>query len=170
MTGGAVSPVPPEARPYQGLRSGVATRVTAGTLDGLVVCAILAACYAGVAGLLFLISPRTFSFPHGGWLFTLTCAFIVLVAYLSLSWWTSGRTYGCLVMGLRVVDRNGRPLGLGRALLRAVLCAVIPLGLIWCAVNRRSNSLQDLLVGTVVIYDWQPRVVTPRNRRPDRET
>ena len=163
MTEGTASAVPREARPYQGLRSGVVTRAAAGAIDGLIVCAILTVCYAGVAGFLFLISPRNFSFPDWGWLFTLTCAFVVLVAYLSLSWWSSGRTYGCLVMGLRVVDGNGSALGLGKALLRAVLCGLIPLGLIWCAVNRRSSSLQDLLVGTVVVYDWQPKVVSPRS-------
>ena len=53
MTQSAISPIPQEARPYQGLRSGVVTRVAASTIDGLVVCATLLVCYAGVAGFLF---------------------------------------------------------------------------------------------------------------------
>jgi hypothetical protein len=40
-----------------------------------------------------------------------------------------------------------------RAVLRAALCVVFPLGLLWCALSRHRRSLQDLVVGSAVVYD-----------------
>ena len=58
-----VSPIPREARPYQGLRAGVITRVAAAAVDCVVVALVLGGAYAAVAGFLFLLNPRSFSFP-----------------------------------------------------------------------------------------------------------
>ncbi len=79
------------------------------------------------------------------------------VLYATIAWSTVGRTYGCHVMGLRVVSRRGRRVHLLVALARAVLCALFPIGLLWCAVSRTQRSVQDLLLRTTVIYDWNPR-------------
>jgi hypothetical protein len=32
---------------------------------------------------------------------------------------------------------------------------VFPIGLLWCAVSTSRRSLQDIVVRTSVIYDWQ---------------
>jgi uncharacterized RDD family membrane protein YckC len=157
MTGSGVSPLPAEARTYQGHRAGVISRVVAATVDALVVGAVLALGYAGLAGLLFLIDPRTFTFPAPGLLFSLTAALAVLVVYLTVSWWITGRTYGSQVMGLRVVNYNGTTMTLVGALVRAAFCAFFPIGLFWAAVNRENRSVQDVVLRTSVIYDWQPR-------------
>jgi uncharacterized RDD family membrane protein YckC len=61
------------------------------------------------------------------------------------------------VAGLRVLDRSGRRLSVRRALLRAVLYVVFPAGLLWILVSRRNASVQDLVVGSIVIYDWRYR-------------
>jgi len=61
-------------------------------------------------------------------------------------------------MGLRVVDRAGAHLRIGRAFLRALTCTVFPLALYWCVVSRRSASGQDLVFGTSVVYDWRSRL------------
>jgi hypothetical protein len=37
--------------------------------------------------------------------------------------------------------------------LRAALCVVFPLGLLWCALSRHRRSLQDLVIGSAVLYD-----------------
>lgn len=152
-----VSPLPPEARPYQGHRAGVVTRVVAAVIDSLVIGLVLMLGYAGYAGLVFLVDPRTFSFPKPGVFFSLTAALSVLVVYLTLSWWVGGRTYGCTLMGLRVVNYTGANMRLLGALLRALFCAFFPIGLLWVAVNRENRSVQDLVLRTSVIYDWQPR-------------
>ena len=35
-----------------------------------------------------------------------------------------------------------------------MLCVVFPVGLLWSAVSRERRSLQDLVVRSVVVYDW----------------
>ena len=157
MTEGGVSPIPSEARRYQGQRAGLVTRLVAAAIDGILVGLVLLLGYAGFAGLLFLIDPRGFSFPEMGLFLSLSSAFVVLVIYLTVSWWISGRTYGALVMGLRVVGHRGENMRLLGALVRAVLCGVFPVGLLWAAVNKENRSVQDVLLRTSVIYDWQPK-------------
>lgn len=157
MTQGGMSPLPSEARPYQGQRAGLITRLVAAAIDGVLVGLVLLLGYAGFAGFLFLIDPRGFSFPEMGLFLSLTSAFVVLVVYLTVSWWISGRTYGGLVMGLRVVGPSGENLRLVGSLLRALFCSVFPIGLLWAAVNQENRSVQDALLRTSVVYDWQPK-------------
>ena len=95
--------------------------------------------------------------PHAGLVFSLTAGFVVAFTYLTVSWTLSGRTYGYLVMGLRVRGRGGRPLGLAGAALRALAVVLLPIGVMWVAVSRDNRSLQDIALGTAVVYDWQPR-------------
>jgi uncharacterized RDD family membrane protein YckC len=154
MTDSGVSPVPREARPYQGHRAGAVTRVSAATIDAAVVGAVLLVSYGLMAGFLFLLDPRRFTFPDTSIFRSLIAALVVLVVYLSLAWWTSGRTYGCLVLGLRVVNRRGERLHLPGALVRAVCCALLPIGLLWCVLSRENRSLQDVVLRTSVVYDW----------------
>ncbi len=157
MTEGGFSPVPREARPYQGQRAGLVTRMVAAVIDGVVVGLVLLVGYAAFAVLLFMVDPRNFTFPEVQLLFSLTAAFLVLVVYLTIAWWISGRSYGCLVMGLRVVGYRGENLRLFGALVRALFCAVFPIGLLWVAASRQNRSVQDTFLRTSVIYDWQPR-------------
>jgi uncharacterized RDD family membrane protein YckC len=157
MAQGGISPVPREARPYQGRRAGFVTRAVAATIDGIVVGTALLVGYLTFSGLLFLLHPRGFGFPEVGLFFSLFSAFVTLVVYLTVSWWLSGRSYGCLVMGLRVLGPRQRALRLPLALLRAVSCAVFPIGLVWVAVSRDNRSVQDTVLRTSVVYDWQPR-------------
>ena len=157
MTASGVTPVPREARPYQGRRAGVVTRMVAAAIDGVVVILVLLTGYAALAVFLFLLDPRQFSFPDMGLLFSLASAFCVLVAYQSLAWRLAGRTYGALVMGLRVVNFRGRRLTFAGSLLRAVFTAGFPIGILWVVVSRENRALWDTVLRTSVVYDWQPR-------------
>jgi uncharacterized RDD family membrane protein YckC len=157
MKEGGISPIPREARPYQGQPAGVVTRVAAAAIDAGVVGAVLLLSYCGLAVAVFLLDPRHFTFPDSSLLRSLTTAFLVLVVYLTAAWWLSGRSYGDLVLGLRVLNHNGDRLRLPAALLRAVFCGLVPIGLLWCAVSREKRSLQDVFLRTRVVYDWEPR-------------
>ncbi len=152
-----ISPVPREARPYQGEPAGIVTRVIANTIDAAVVGAVLGAGYLGWAALLFLIDPRGFSFPEVSLLFSFTAATVVAIVYLSVAWWLAARTYGGHVMGLRVHGRHGRRLGPLRSLARAAFCVFFPIGLFWCVVSPERRSVQDVFLWTRVVYDWRPR-------------
>ena len=154
-----VSPLPREARGYQGRRAGLVTRMVAAGLDGVVVALVLVGGYAGLSVLIFLIDPRGFSFPEVGLLFSMAWACSVLVVYQTLAWRLTGRTYGGAVMGLRVVDHRGGRLRLVGAFLRSLFCAFVPIGILWVAVSREHRSLQDVVLRTSVVYDWQPRSV-----------
>jgi uncharacterized RDD family membrane protein YckC len=154
---GHISPVPQEARPYQGEPAGIVTRLVANTLDGVVVALLLAAGYAGLCGIVFLVHPRSLTFPHPGLFFSLTAMFVVTFAYLTLFWTLTGRTYGDVVMGLRVQRRSGRPIRLPGAAVRSAFCVVFPIGVLWIPVGRHNRSVQDAALGTQVVYDWEPR-------------
>jgi uncharacterized RDD family membrane protein YckC len=150
-----VSRIPKEARPFQGRRAGLATRVLAAAIDCLVLLAVFAGGYAVWAALVFLWSPARFSLPTPSRPVVVAAGYLLVIAYLTLCWRIFGRTYGDQVIGLRVVGRGGTQLGFAGALARAIFCAVFPIGLLWTAVSRENRSLADLLLRTSVVYDWQ---------------
>ena len=78
---------------------------------------------------------------------------MVAAAYLTVAWATTGRTYGATLLGVRVLARSRKRLGWVRAMLRAITCVLVPIGLLWSAISPARRSWQDILVGTVVVYD-----------------
>jgi uncharacterized RDD family membrane protein YckC len=148
----------------EGRPAGIVSRLMAAAVDTVVLLALLGAGYLALAGILFMADPVRFRFPAPTRFVCVTSALLVLICYLTGSWTTAGRTCGDQVLGLRVIDADGRSPRPGRALLRAVLCAIFPLGLLWVVVSGRRLSVQDLLLHTAVIYDWTPRITTvPRS-------
>jgi uncharacterized RDD family membrane protein YckC len=152
-----LSPVPREARPYQGTTAGVVTRSVANTIDALVVGVMVGGCYLGLVAVTFLLDPRNFTWPDGHFLAGLTFTLSLSVVYLWLSWWLLGRSYGKHVMGIRVAGRRGRKLGPLRALARAAFCVFFPIGFFWCLISPRRHSVQDIAVYSSVTYDWRPQ-------------
>ena len=142
----------------QGRRAGVASRFLADGIDLIVIIASVAGVYLAFAGFKFLVRPRAFTWPEPSALNLGTLAWIMLIAYLTIGWAVTGRTFGKTVLGLRVVEADGSPLRLWRAFVRALLCAAFPIGLFWSAVSHRNASVQDLIVRTTVVYDWEPRL------------
>lgn len=149
--------IPREARDFQGMRAGIISRLIANAIDLAIAAGIVLAAYVGWAGLKFAYNPVSFTWPSaqlilifGGVLVTLGFEFWVL-------WATTGRTYGDHVMGLRVVNFRGERLRWFGALVRAAFCVVFMLGLLWVAVSHQNRSVQDVVLRTSVIYDWQPR-------------
>ena len=70
---------------------------------------------------------------------------------------STGRTYGDHLLGLRVVGHEGDRMRAAGAGLRAIFCLLVPVGLLWCAVDRSNRSVQDLVLRTSVVYDWENR-------------
>ena len=149
--------VPAQARDFQGQRAGIVTRVAASAVDFLAVVVAIAVIYGGIAGVTFIIRPRSFHWPNNiGWSLPILY-FVLLTLYLAFSWAGTGRTYGGALLGVRVVNRHGARMRLPGAILRAILCIVFPIGLLWVAVSSANRSVQDLIFRTSVIYDWSPR-------------
>ncbi|MGB0101528.1 MAG: RDD family protein [Nocardioides sp.] len=153
-----LSAIPKGARSFQGQRAGVVTRVLAAGIDVAVVAAVLVAVYLGWAGLLFMVDPRSFTFPDTKFIASLLIAAATMFVYLTIAWAVGGRTYGNLLMGLRVVGVYGGDVGWFRAVLRAAFYVGLPIGLLWVAIDPRQRSIQDRVLATAVVYDWKPRV------------
>jgi uncharacterized RDD family membrane protein YckC len=142
----------------QGQRAGIVSRFLADAIDLLVVVTAVVGVYFAVSGIRFLLRPRRFSWPEVSTLRLGTLGWILLIAYLTIGWANTGRTWGKGVLGLRVVSSRDAGLPLWRAFVRATLCALFPIGLFWSAVSGRNESIQDLLVRTSVVYDWGPKL------------
>lgn len=52
------------------------------------------------------------------------------------------------------------PPGAGRALVRAVVTVVFPIGVLWTLVSRDTRAVGDVVAGTAVVYD-PPREAAP---------
>ena len=157
-------PIPREARPYQGQRAGLVTRLVAASLDTIVV---------GAGPGRRLPRPGRPALPDRP-------AGLPVPARSASSSACSGRS--CVAVrlpdgGLDVERshlrlpgdgpagaRPGRPeaaASLGAAS-RAVFVVLVPIGIAWVLVSRDNRSLQDLVLGTRVVYDWQPRGADPQ--------
>jgi uncharacterized RDD family membrane protein YckC len=137
----------------RGTRAGLVTRSLANVVDVLVVALLVAGGYAGVSATRFLLGPTTFSFPVLPPATLLLLGLGVQAAYFTVTWAEVGATYGDRLLGLRVADGRGARLGWGRSAVRAVLCTLFPVGLLWVLVSRDNCSVQDLLLRTSVRYD-----------------
>ncbi len=156
-----VSPVPREGRPYQGRRAGIVSRLAANTVDFVVVVLVVAGGYTALSATLFLWSPSSFHFPEPSAGLLLFAGGSTMFCYLTVSWATTGRTYGDHLLGLRVVNFRGRRMHLAGAAARAALYVVFPIGVMWVAVSRANRSVQDMVLRTSVVYDWGPAPVSP---------
>lgn len=141
--------------------AGVVTRILAALIDVVVVAVLTGVVFGAVVAGVFVVNPVSFSWPHGLAAETTLVTGVVAVAYLTVAWAISGRTVGGAVLGVRVVSRGGGRLGWPRSACRALLCVLVPLGLLWAAVSARRGSVQDLLVRSAVLYDVH-QVPVPR--------
>jgi uncharacterized RDD family membrane protein YckC len=157
------SQIPSErGQQLQGLRAGFVSRaVASGTDVVLVLCVyVVGVIVVSIAWDLFFSTSISVA-PPPHWLNALL-EWILLVAYLTAGWWSTGRTVGKQIMGLRVVGSDGSPLRFWRALFRALLCASFFPVLLLALVNRRNRGLEDIVFGTVVTYDWLPQIDHPQ--------
>ena len=145
----------------QGLRAGFFSRaVASGTDVVLVLCVyVVGVIMVSIAWDLFFSKSISLADPPH-WLNELL-VWILLVAYLTAGWSSTGRTLGKQMMGLRVVRSDGSPPRFLRALLRALLCASFFPALLLALANRRNRGLEDVVFGTVVTYDWLPTSFEP---------
>lgn len=97
----------------------------------------------------------------GGKIFLLyQCVTLLLdMAYFTYFHGTTGQTPGKRLLGLRVVQETGEPIGLGTAFLRWVgyIVSALPMlmGFLWAGADRRKQAWHDKIAGTVVIDLYQ---------------
>jgi uncharacterized RDD family membrane protein YckC len=144
-----------------GAMAGVVTRSVAAAVDVAVVVLVAVVLDLGAAGVRFAASPVDFSWPEPSPRLTVGVLLAVAVGYLAAGWAMAGRTYGERLLGLRVLSTRRELLGWVRSTVRAVVCVVWPIGLLWCAVDRRRASVADLVARSVVVYDTHPYARVP---------
>jgi len=70
-------------------------------------------------------------------------------------WWWRGTTIGGIVLKLKVIREDGRPLSFVAALVRGLAAAfsvvVLFLGFLWIAWDKDKQGWHDKIAGTVVI-------------------
>jgi uncharacterized RDD family membrane protein YckC len=136
-----------------GTRAGLVTRSLANVADLVVVVLVVLAGYAAVSATRFLLRPAHFRFPAPSWELLLLLVLGVQAVYFALTWAMVGGTYGDRLLGLCVTDDHRARLGWKRCTLRAVLCTIFPIGLLWVLVSQENRSVQDVLLRTSVAYD-----------------
>ncbi len=86
-----------------------------------------------------------------GWL----AIMVITWGYLIYFWTTTGQTIGKKVMKIRVVDTQGQPLTIGKAILRvigyAVSGVVFYLGFLWILWDPEKQGWHDKIAGTYVV-------------------
>jgi uncharacterized RDD family membrane protein YckC len=87
-------------------------------------------------------------------------AAITPALYFAACWRMTGETLGSWIFGTRVTRRDGRLIGVVRAVLRAAIGLLLAplwlIGLITVLFDGRRRSLLDMLFGTVVRYISRP--------------
>ena len=87
--------------------------------------------------------------------------FLVLGAYFIACWTRGGQTLPMQTWKIRVIGRNGQPVGVARASLRYVVAwpSIVLLGggLFWALFDRDHQFLHDRMAGTRITWDPQGR-------------
>lgn len=113
---------------------------------------------AGVAAMMSLVTAETRG-DMGAWFLLFFAVALVSNAlsslYLLVSWSRGGQTLGKRLTRLKVVRSDGRPLGIGTAVLRLLgyyLCLwTLSLGFLLAAFDRQGRGLHDFIAGTRVV-------------------
>lgn len=148
--------IPEAAWRFQGERAGFATRVIACAIDVALVALIMALVWAGLWIIELILTPGVDAEPPRAATLVIW-GYIFMSLYWAITWSTTGRSLGAWVMGVRVVNPKGERLNFLYALLRAGFCVGFPFGLLWALMSKRNRSVQDVVLRTIVIYDWALR-------------
>lgn len=148
--------IPEDAREFQGERAGFWTRFLASAIDIALVALLMMGIWLGIEILQLIFTPGVeVNPPRAATLVLWGYAFTTL--YWMVAWATTGRSLGAWAMGVRVVNRKGERLSWPIALARSAFSVGFPIGLGWALVSRRNRSVQDVVLRTIVIYDWSLR-------------
>jgi len=148
--------IPEDAREFQGERAGFATRFLASVIDVALVALLMMGIWLTIEILQLIFTPGVNVEPPRAATLVVWGYFITTL-YWMVSWATSGRSIGAWVMGVRVVNRKSERVHWPIALARAAFSVGFPIGLAWAIVSKRNRSVQDVVLRTIVIYDWSVR-------------
>lgn len=147
----------------QGRNAGIVSRACSYWIDELFVFFSFAFCLILAQEAYSIVQKENFEIKE--WVYALTYYFYG-VAYDSLSFFLVGRTLGMVIMGLMVINRNGRWLGPVRCLLRALFISsrllILP-SVLFGLIRKDRRHFHDLFCSSSVIYSWNAN--PPRRRK-----
>lgn len=83
------------------------------------------------------------------------------LVYFWALWVFTGQTFGMMIMGIRVVAKDGSHLNFWQGLLRIfgliVASIFLFLGFLWIIIDDRKQGWQDKIAGSYVVYSWDAR-------------
>ena len=145
----------------RGHRAGLVSRLLADAVDLTIAGIILFGALVAFAVVRYMVGAEPLQLPRISGIFTAAAYPITVFLYLSISWSRHGRSVGKGLVGLRVVQNDGGPLGWFRATMRAFLCTVVGgLSLLWSVFSSRNAAVHDLVLHTTVVHDWSDEVRT----------
>jgi uncharacterized RDD family membrane protein YckC len=155
------------ARAMRGRRAGLITRLIADAIDLLFVVVLLFAALVAVGVVMYMLGDGRFRLPHAGPVVTAIAYPVTEIVYLSYAWGSRGRSLGKDLLGLRVLQGDGRRLRPVRAFGRAVFVTFLggP-SLLWVAVSRRNLAVHDIVLHTAVVHDWSTASTAPAPPAP----
>lgn len=82
---------------------------------------------------------------------------LIFAAYYVVCWTSLGAGPGGRLLGLRIVQRDGSPIGFGKAIIRflgsIVSSLVISLGYLWAAFDPEKQTWHDKIASTYVVAE-----------------
>jgi uncharacterized RDD family membrane protein YckC len=162
-------PSDPGARPFdptgehptgrQGRYAGIVSRAVSTIIDAVVLSILSFGTLLVLQAVIAMIQGEPFSDVNIDSSWGLLIVGFQAMAYFTIGWAVFGRSGGEALLGLRVVRRNGSDVGWGRAFLRFLVWpfaySFCGLGFFWILIDNRRRTWPDLIVGTVVVYDWR---------------
>jgi uncharacterized RDD family membrane protein YckC len=156
----------PRSIALQGTRAGFVSRVTAASIDVVLVFLAFLVSLAIFAVVKYLLTDEPLELPDPGTVWSSTALILLLVVVLTAAWSGPGRTIGNIAVGLRVVTEKGESPRWFRALVRALVVLALPIvSMAWILVSKKNAGLHDLVARTTVVYDWRPRAQARREAR-----
>jgi uncharacterized RDD family membrane protein YckC len=161
---------PPEGS-LAGNYAGPVTRLGAYAVDAFAVVTTYGLMLSLISFVWQLLTREDLALPVSDSLVWLIGLGIWTLVYFGGCWALAAKTPGMAVLGIRVVERDGKDLHVRRAFLRALAFplsfALLGLGFVGIVVGRERRALHDVIAGTTVVYDWDARA--PRFRLLSRE-
>jgi uncharacterized RDD family membrane protein YckC len=85
--------------------------------------------------------------------------FVLFYAYFIFFWMLVGQTPGKMVMGVRIVSTNGRPISFFQSIRRLIgywiSMIVLFMGFLWVLISDTRQGWHDKIANTYVIYSWE---------------
>jgi len=138
---------------------GPGPRLGAAVIDTVLVSvfSMIVAIAAGLVG--ELIGMYSANGQAWGAFFTAASGLGFSLCYYVASWVNGGQTLGATLLSFKVVTADGRPVSLGRAILRYIgfiaSALALSIGFIWIAFDKKRQGWHDKVAGTVVIPSQQ---------------